>query len=434
MWPPPFDFHHSRSIFIILTGTRLVALQQFIPISLRYGSAGEFSAEVDADRVAVFRPGPAPRTDVVAAVSQALASPLDLPTLDQALVPDDKVVIALDRDTPGAAEVVAGIWSYLERRDIAPTNVTIIQPVAVGAKAAADPRSLLPISVQQAVTWKVHDPLAEDSCGYLATTTKGEAVYLAKELVDADFVLPVGAMSYDPLLGYRGTNSVLYPGLSNIEALRKTVGQGHLEISHREERPLRQLVDEIAWLMGVQFCVQVVASDGGGVLEVLAGSTDAVFKRSCQKLDDNWLVTMPERVETVIVAVSTDVSGHGWNQIGKAVATARQLVERGGRIVILSELDEQPGDGLSLLRREDYPENCLQLLRDESPVDLIPATQIVNAAGWARILLLSKLEPELVEELFIYPLEASSEVTRVLDASESCAILGGAQHTFGIVE
>ena len=65
---------------------------------------------------------------------------------------------------------------------------------------------------------------------------------------------------------------------------------------------------------------------------------------------------MPERVETVIVAVSTDVSGHGWNQIGRAVATARQLVERGGRIVILSELDEQPGDGLSLLRREDYPE------------------------------------------------------------------------------
>lgn len=186
--------------------------------------------------------------------------------------------------------------------------------------------------------------------------------------------------------------------------------------------------------MGVQFCVQVVASDCSGVLEVLAGSTDAVFERSRQKLDDNWLVTMPERVETVIVAVSTDVSGHGWNQIGRAVATARQLVERGGRIVILSELDEQPGDGLSLLRREDYPENCLQPLRDESPVDLIPATQIVNAAGWARILLLSNLAPELVEELFIYPLEESSEVTRILEVSESCAIIGGAQHSFGIVE
>jgi len=422
------------SQYLTLTGTHLVALQQSIPILLRYGATGEFSAEVDAARVSVFRPGPTPRGDVAHLVSQALGSPIDLPPLDQALVPDDKVVIALDRDTPGAAEVVAGIWSYLERRDIDPTNVTILQPVAVGAKTPVDPRSLLPISVQQAVAWKVHDPLKEDCCGYLATTTKGEPIYLAKELVEADFVLPVGATSYDPLLGYRGTNSVIYPGLSNIEALRKTIGQGHLELSPREERPLRQLVDEIAWLMGVQFCVQVVASDSGGVLEVLAGSTDAVFKRSRQKLDDNWLVTMPERVETVVVAVSTDVSGHGWNQIGRAVATARQLVKRGGRIVILSELEEQPGDGLSLLRREEYPEDCLQPLRDESPVDLIPATQIVNAASWARILLLSRHPPELVEELFIYPLEDSTEVTRILESSRTCAILGGAQHTFGIVE
>ena len=411
-----------------------MALQQSIPIYLRYGSSGEFSAEVDAARVSVFRPGPAPRNDVAETVNQALASPIDLPTLDQALVPDDKVVIALDRDTPCAAEVVAGIWSYLERRDIDPTHVTILQPVAVGEKTPTDPRLLLPISVQQATTWKIHDPLADDSCSYLATTTKGEAIYLAKELVEADFVVPVGATSYDAVLGYRGTNSVLYPGLSNIEALKKTVGQGHLELSPREERPLRQLVDEIAWLAGIQFCVQVVASDNGGVLEVLAGSTEAVFKRSREKLDDNWLIMMPERVETVVVAVADDVSGHGWNQIGRAVATARQLVKRGGRIVILSELNEEPGDGLRLLRGEEYPENCLQPIRDATPVDLIPATQIVNAAGWARILLLSKLAPELVEELFIYPLEESSEVMRVLEGSDTCAILGGAQHTFGIVE
>lgn len=411
-----------------------MTLQQSIPVNLRYGSNGQYSAEVDASRVAVFRPGPAPHSDVAGLVSQALSSPLDLPTLDQALVPDDKVVIALDRDTPCAAEVVAGIWSYLERRGIQPAHVTILQPVAVGKNQPADPRLLLPISVQQAITWKIHDPLIENSCGYLATTTKGEPIYLAKELIEADFVMPVGATSYDTLLGYRGTNSVLYPGLSNIDALRRTVGQGHLELSPADDRPLRQLVDEIAWLMGLQFCVQVIGSDRGGVLDVLAGSIDVVFERSRAKLDDNWLISMPERVETVIVAVSEDVSGHSWSQVGRAVSTARQLVKRGGRIVVLSELAEQPGDGLSMLRREEYPEDCLQPLRDGSPVDLIPATQIVNAAGWARILLLSQLEPELVEELFIYPLDECSEITRILESSDSIAILGGAQHTFGIVD
>ena len=187
-----------------------MAIQQSIPVHLRYGSSGEFTAEVDAARVAVFRPGPGPRKDVAEAVSHALASPLDLPTLDLALVPEDKVVIALDRDTPCAAEVVAGIWSYLERKDIDPAKVTILQPVALGQKSPSDPRRLLPISVQQLINWRIHDPLVENSCSYLATTTNGDPVYLAKELVEADFVLPVGATSYDELLGYRGTNSVLW--------------------------------------------------------------------------------------------------------------------------------------------------------------------------------------------------------------------------------
>ena len=411
-----------------------MALQQSIPIHLRYGLSGELSCEVDASRVAVFRPGPRPRTDVAETVSRALASPLDLPTLDQALVPDDAVVIALDRDTPCASDIVAGIWSYLERRGVDPTRVTILQPAAVDAKEPADPRTLLPISVQQAVKWRIHDPTEEGSCSYLATTTKGERIYLAKELVEADFVLPVGATAYDSLLGYRGTNSVLYPGLSNIDAIRKTIGQGHQELSPREERPLRQLVDEIAWLMGIQFCVQVVAADADGVIDVVAGSTDAVFKQCREELDHNWMISMPERVDTVVVAISSDVSGHGWSQLGRALSTARQLVEHGGRIVILSELAEEPGEGMQLLRNEEYPENCLQQLREASPVDLIPATQLVNAANWARLLLLSKLDAGLVEELFMYPLADTDEVLRVLESSESCAILGGAQHTFGMVE
>lgn len=411
-----------------------MALQQSLPVHLKYGSSGELTCEIDASRVAVFRPGPRPRTDLAEVVSRALASPLDLPTLDLALLPDDRVVIALDRDTPGANEIVSGIWSYLERRGVDPERVTILQPAAIGAKPPTDPRTLLPISVQQSIAWKVHEPATEGSCAYLATTTKGERIYLAKELVEADFVLPVGVTAYDSLLGYRGTNSVLYPGLSDVDAMKRTVGQGHQELSPKDERPLRQLVDEIAWLMGIQFCVQVISSDCGGVIEVIAGGTDAVFARCREKLDDNWMIAMPERVETVVIAISEDVSGHGWTQIGRALASARRLVASGGRIVILSELAEEPEEGIRSFRQEEFPENCLRHLREATPVDLVPATQVINAASWARLYLLSNHESDLIEDLFMYPLESTSEVIRILDNSESCAIIGGAQHTFGLVE
>jgi len=389
---------------------------------------------MDAARVAVFRPGPTPLQDVPTRIERTLNSPLEMPALELALVPDDRVLIALDRDTPAAPELIAGVWKCLARRDISPDHVTILQPAAVNFAVQKDPRSALPVSVRSAMSWRIHDPTADDSCGYLATTSTGERIYMARDVLDADFVLPVGTTAYDPLLGYRGTSSVLFPGLSNVDAIRRAIGQGHTELSPTDHRPLRQMMDEIAWLLGIQFAVQVVPASSGGVLEVLAGSPEAVFTRGCALLDDHWLIELPERVETVVVAVPADASGHGWTQLGQALATARQLVTAGGRVVILSELDEVPGDGLKLLSECEDPLDALKPLRKTTPPDMIPATQLAHAASWARLFLLSHLEDTQVEDLFMLALGEPREVQRVLDSSSSCALIGTAQHTFGHVD
>lgn len=389
---------------------------------------------MDADRVAVFRPGPRPHADPASLIEQALSSPLDLPTLDQALVPDDRVVIALDRDTPCAAEIIAGLWPWLERRGITPDRLTVLQPASISTASPTDPRGNLPDNIRDTVAWRVHDPTSENSCSYLSTTSNGVGVYLARELVDADVVIPAGVTAFDPLLGYRGTNSVLYPGLSNVEAIKSAIGQGHVELSPHDQRPLRQLIDEIAWLLGIQFCVQVVPGDSQGIVSAMAGSLEGVFARCREQLDDAWLIEMPERVETVLVAISDDLCGHGWSQLGRAVATARRLVNPGGRIVILSQLAEEPGDGIEFLRTCEEPADAIQPLRSSTPPDLIPATQLAGAAGWARIFLLSELDSGLIEDLFMYPLADIDEVERILESSESVALLGAAQHTFGLVD
>lgn len=411
-----------------------VALKQSISVSLKYGHSGEFACELDSSRVAVFHPGPTPKANVAELVRSALASPLDLPPLDQALVPEDRVVIALDRTTPCAAEIVADIWTFLERRGIAPTQLSILQPPALEATPNIDPRTRLPPAVRAAVRWQTHDPTVETSCGYLATTNDGERMYLAQELLDADAVIPVGVTGFDSLLGYRGTSSVLYPGLSTIDAMRKTIGLGHSELAPGDVRPLRQLVDEVAWLMGIQFTVQVVASDNGGVSAVVAGSCDGVFRHCRDLVNDHWMVSMPERVETAVIAIPADSQGHGWSQIGQALATARQIVEPDGRIVILSELAEQPRDGVRLLSGFEDPHDALRPLQKAAPPDLVPATQLASAACWARLYLLSTLDSNIVESLFMYPIADIKEVERLLEQSETCALIGSAQHTFGLVD
>ena len=409
-------------------------LKESISIRLPFGGCQEFSCELESQRVAVFRPGPAGMSEPAEAIRKTLASPMSLPCLDRALVPDDNVVIALDRQTPGSPELIAEVWHYLERRDINPERVTILQPAGLGTSRPADPRTLLPESLRSAITWKIHDPTDEHSCAYLATTSGGDRIYLAKEVVEADFVLPIGTTAFDPLLGYRGTHSVVYPGLSTVDALARTVGQGHRELAPRDSRPLRQLVDEIAWLMGIQFVVQVVAASGEGFLDVAAGSSDSVFDHCRKTVDDHWMITMPERVDTVVVAIPHDTSGHGWAQVGQALATARQLVEADGRIVVLSEINEPPGDGLKILCGCEEPLDALHPLRERRPQDLFAASQLAGAADWARVYLVSGLESDLVENLFMFPLEGTDQVERLLASSESCALIGAAQNTFGLIE
>src|SRR5262249_43966193 len=149
---------------------------------------------------------------------------------EQAVIPGDRVTLALDRHTPGAATLVAGIWEVLAPRGLDPEQFLVMQPATRMASELPDPRSELPDDVRSHVQWMLHDPSRGEKCVYLATTASGERVYLAREVVDADFLISVGTIAFDPLLGFRGTNSVFYPGLSSADAMLRTHGQGHVEL------------------------------------------------------------------------------------------------------------------------------------------------------------------------------------------------------------
>ncbi len=400
-------------------------------MSLKYGSQGRFSLEIDSERVVASPPAPEPNPRFAEELEQALAHPLDFPPLEQAVIPGDRVTIALDRYTPESPAIIKAVWNVLSRRDVRPEDVLILQPAERDAPELIDPRGGLPADVRNVVEWKIHDPESEDACTYLASSTTGERIYLARDIVDRDFVLPIGPVAYDSLLGYRGTGSVLYPGLSTADAIARGQGQGHHELGPDEERPLRSLIDEILWLLGVQFAIQVVPSTGGSVAHVLAGACDSVFHEGKRLLNEDWMVELETRPDIVVAAVDCDARGHGWEQIGAALETARNLVARKGKIVLLTELSASLGAGLEILRETRNPRDAIRPLRKLAPADLVAATQLAGAVEWADVYILSRLNSELVEDLFMTPLADEREAVRLLTGDATCLFLEGAQHTLG---
>jgi hypothetical protein len=148
-------------------------------------------------------------------------------------------------------------------------------------------------------------------------------------------------------------------------------------------------------------------------------------------LDEQWLVQLESRPDIVVAAVDSDARGHGWEQIGAALETARNLVSRKGKIVILSELAAELGAGLNILRHSQSPGDAIRPLSKQAPADLMAATQLAGAVEWADVYLLSRLDGDLVDELFMTPLADEREVSRLLAGDATCIFLEGAQHTFG---
>ena len=403
-------------------------------LSLDYGERQTFSIEMTADRVLAYKTAPPPLPDLPEALHAALSHPLDFPPFENAVISGDHVVIALDRGTPESAALIAGIWRILSQREVSPEDLVILQPAGIPGTATPDPRALLPEDVRSQVTWKIHDPTIPDECTYLAATTTGERVYLARELIDADLAISVGPICFDSVIGHRGTNSVFFPGLSSADALSRAIGQGHSELGPDDERPLRRLMDEVGWLMGTQFSLQVIPAAAGGVSHVLAGSPDSVFQKGTAVLADNWLMKLDARPEIVVAAVDGDKGEQGWESVCAALSAARRLVANGGKVVLLTELESELRDGMRLMREAENPLEALQPLRQLAPPDLVAATQLAGGVEWADVYLLSKLPSDLVEDLFLIPVHNEKEIGRLLGGDDTCAFLSTAQYVYGQID
>jgi len=402
--------------------------QKLQHIEIRYGNDQRFCCEMEAERVVAFRPAPEPQADVAQSLAEALHHPLDFPPLRKSVFPDDRVILVLDREVTHSAELLAGIWPELQAAGIRPQDVMILQPADRRDTVLPDPRGNLPPNLREDIPWRVHTFGEASECCYLAASAGGERLYLAREVIDADVVITVGQMTFDPVIGYRGTNSVLYPGLSDEEAARKAHGVGHRELGPDDARPLRTLIDEIGWLLGTQFTVQVVPAARGGVSHVLAGAADSVLRRGKQLLAQDWLLRMTSRCDMVVAAIDGCAPGDPWWKLGAALEAGQRIVTRGGTILVLSDFNTVPGDAVDIVRDSHEPHEALDALRAHSPPGMLPATQLVSAVNWANVSLLSGLERELVEDLFMFPVENEGEAGQLLQTDRRCALLESTQY------
>jgi nickel-dependent lactate racemase len=399
-----------------------------MPLVMRYGTDSVVEMQLSADALVADCRGPrgAPLSDLPAAVSAALAAPMDFPSLRQTVVSGDRVAIALQSEVPQAAVIVAALVSILLEAGVDSADICIVHAGADENDTESALRRELPEAVRDSIEIVRHDPTHRDALSYLAANHDGEPIYVNRRLVDADVVLPIGSIRLPGTPGYFGVSATLYPTFSDattIDRFRATDADPEAgEIGHR-----RQEAEEVSWLLGVLLIIQVVPAAAGQVLHIVAGIAEAVERGGVELCKAAWDFEVPRRAELVVAAIEGPADQQTWENVGRAIAAASRAVLDDGAIALCTDLAALPGPALSCLAQARDPADAGRQIRRQHSADAAATHELAAALSRGRVYLLSRLDESIVEDLGIAPVGAAADIARLVQRQHSCILLGNAQ-------
>ncbi|HEX4148344.1 MAG TPA: lactate racemase domain-containing protein [Pirellulales bacterium] len=397
---------------------------------LHYGFGSSLELEIPPERLVAECHSPDGRriADIGRAVARALDEPLEFPSLSKAVVPHDRITLALEPGLPQAAEIVAGIVDYLCRAGADASDITVLRTQDDADAGADDPRSRLNGHGAQQVGLATHQPDDRSQLMYLAATRKGRPIYLNRMLCDADVVLPIGCVRPDPAIAYHGVYGGLYPTFSDTKTLARFRNPHLVEPGNEMIARARHEVDVVGWLSGTQFAVQVLPGGEDTVLALFAGEAGAVSEQGRESSNAAWHYQVPRRAELVICAIPGDAAQQTWDNLGRALAAALRVVSEDGAIVLCTDLARPPGPAVQGLASGEDLSAVLHRIFKQRATDTLAATELAAALERARIYLLSRLDRAFVEDLGIAPVEEDADIARLARRSNSCIVLANAQY------
>jgi hypothetical protein len=375
--------------------------------------------EVADDRVVASFRGPSgiPEPDRTAAIVDALERPRDFPSVSMMFVPGDRIAIALDGGLPNASNALAALLPIVREAVGETGEITIVATPEGGSSLSSEAPCGIPLVV--------HDPSDRNQLAYLATTKAGRRIYLNRHLTDADVVISVGELRFDPILGRRGPWTVLFPDLSDLETWRELGASP----SDSSADPMARIDEsfEASWLLGSQFSLGFTPGRSG-FAEVVAGLSTSVRDQGGKLLERDWEFRAETRAELVVAGVGRPGIRTGLDELVAGISAAAELVQHGGKIAVLSRAEGAVGPALGRLIEAGEPRLGAKALRShERDEDYSIAVRLNQALAWADVYLLSALDPQVVEDLSMIPLTRAGEAARLVAGSRSCTLLSQAE-------
>ncbi len=372
--------------------------------------------------------------DLRAEVTRALSSPIESPRLAQLASGRKSAVIVADDITRAVPtrEMLPPILDELKAAGLQAQDVTVI--VATGLHRALAQHELDALRGDLPVQVINHDARDPDQLVPVGRTSLGQEVLINRRFMEADLKLLTGDVEYHQFCGYGGGAKSVYPGLADAASIRHNhsmmeidgTGPGRIE-----GNPVRQEVEEVGRMAGVDFILNVVMNSRKQVVRAFAGQPFAAFREGARLVDQMYRVEADRAANLVIASAGGFPKDVDLYQAQKAVSAARRLVVEGGDIIVLAECREGHGSELFdrwMTEAKDL-DDIFRRIQTKFVMGGHKAYQFARDIRWARVHLLSSLPAQKVKSYFMQPLAGVEDIQTLVRAASSIAAMPQASLT-----
>lgn len=279
--------------------------------------------------------------------------------------------------------------------------------------------SILPAEIVERYKVASHNADEPDNLVFLGTTSRGTPAWINKSYYAAELKIVVGDIEPHHFAGFSGGVKSAVIGLAG----RSTINTNHAMlrdpnsfIGKYAENPLRQDIEELGRMAGIQFALNAVLNSDKEIIEALAGDPWSVMQRGIPLSTRYCQVLVDSRYDVVIASPGGYPKDINLYQSQKALTHASLLTKDKGTVILLAACTEGSGSKLyeefmrGLTSIDDV---ILKFSQTEFKIGPHKAFQFAQILKRINVILVSEIEPALVGRLLLTPAGSLEEALTI---------------------
>jgi len=257
----------------------------------------------------------------------------------------------------------------------------------------------------------VHDARKPDEMVFLGNSSNGTPMYVNQAFSKADKIIIISSVEPHYFAGYTGGRKSILPGIAGYETIEKNhklVLNPAAQALALEGNPIHEdMIDAIKTVKQEIFSIMTVLNKDHKIYATTSGHIHDSFMAATEKANEVFAAPLKEKTDIVVSVVKfpQDIDLY---QAQKGLENAKLALKKDGIIILVAQCRDEIGPQVfaDLLRSCETAEETIEKIKGDYVLGYHKAGKIAEIDTWAQMWAVTDIEPSLLPDLFIKPLNS----------------------------